>query len=237
MIFPEMSDLLIYVTGFLPLLGFLGIGGGERKRMQKRQASEARGLRMGLESYRTTPRPDVDLARREYRGLIEDPTKRGFSEGTVGKMFGRQADVATGQRSSFSNMLRRNLAGRGMGNTGAGLRAQMQFRESQDTGLRSAMRDIDLENENLKRQEYFGALSALPQIQSMEDEFNLRNFGTQLGTFRPEQEAMQQAYKPGFWGNLGPALLQAGATAFGGPIGGWAASKLLKPKSSGPYNL
>jgi len=109
----------------LGILGFLGIsfGGGQRKREAERTAGEARtlrgeigGFRGQLEGVRTTPRPDVDLLRSTYSGMISDPTKRGFSPEARTGMFARQAEVGAGARTGALQNIQRQAAAGGMTN-------------------------------------------------------------------------------------------------------------------------
>ncbi len=213
-------------------MGFLGIGGGQRKKEAEKTQAAARGLRedigrfrTGMETYRTAPRPDVDLLRSQYRGMVEDPSRRGFSPETVSAMYARSAEPLVGARQSMANKLRQAYNAQGMGATGGYQRALMETQPAYEGQLRGAQRDIDLRNEELKRSELWQALQGVAGTQEMEDAFNRAmygleagTYGEELGTFGPELEAQKQAYKS-VWGPFLQNLLGQAVGGFGYGLG------------------
>jgi hypothetical protein len=115
---------------------------------------------------------------------------------------------------------------------------QKAYDEGFEGRNRASMRDIQIENEKMKRGEYMQALGYMPQLQELEDRWNLSSMGQQAGmlgmeaenwrdigrTFpmelealSPQMQAYQQAYRPGFWGQLGSSFAQglgSGAAGF-----------------------
>ena len=138
---------------------------------------QAGAYTQSIKDWRTADRPDFNLVSQNYRDMITDPSKRGFSDATTGKMFSRQADVLGGAKSQYENNVRRNIAATGMGSTGAGIRALQSYEPGFQSSLRSSMRDIDLENENLKRSELFKSMEGLQGQQAYMDELQKSGLG------------------------------------------------------------
>jgi hypothetical protein len=208
------------------------------------QRGELAGFRGTISGARTAPRPDVEKLRSSFSGMIDDPSKRGWSADTINKMHTRSADIGTGQKTSFMRNIGKNIAARGMGNTGAGIRSLQEFDEGQDARSRTAAREVDIGAAEAGRSDLWNAMSGLSDVQRGEDAFQGNMLGMegntlnaigdtygdqaqgQLATFAPEANAYETAYKPGFWGNLGSSLasslgqsIGSGFGTFGMPLG------------------
>ena len=183
--------------------GFLGFGGGERKREAKKTAAEAKGLRAEIGKWRE-----------RFEPMITDPTKRGFSPEVIAKMKGQAAEPIAGARTSMQRALQRSIAAQGMGGTGAYNRAIMQSEPRFTEALRSSMRDIDIAAEQASREDLWRAYG-----------MQAGTFGEQLGTFNPQLAAQHEAYKS-VWG---PALAGIAQAAVGGAGSGFGYAMGRKP--------
>jgi hypothetical protein len=208
------------------------------------RTSQLQPQRAALETARTGPRPDIELARREYTNIINNPAARGYDAATLNKMRGVQSDVSAGQRGSYLKDMRRQVQAQGLGNTGTALRNLNQYTEGNEARTRAAFRDIDIANAQQGRGEYLEAVKSMPGLQSMEDQYNTNMFQLQnqvlgqeansyglqgatfpmeTGTMYPELQATAGAYRPGFWGQMGSAFAQGlGSGAAGLVTGGVA---------------
>jgi hypothetical protein len=205
------------------------------------RTGELQPQRAKIEAQRTAPRPDVELARREYTNIINNPAARGYDAATLNRMRGVQSDVSAGQRGSYLKDMRRQVQAQGLGNTGTAIRNLNQYTEGNEARTRAAFRDIDIANAQQGRGEYLEAVKSMPGLQSMEDAYNQNMFQLQnqvLGqeanayqlqgatfpmetqTMQPELEATQGAYRPGFWGQLGSSLAQGIGSGVAGLISG-----------------
>src|SRR5436190_4736063 len=164
--------------------------GGQRKKEAQTTIGEARAIGGSFGG----------LAGR-YKAMAEDPTKLGLSPAIRSAMLARQGELISGQQQRAGMDINRRLASQGMSNTGAGIRATMAM-APQYAGLqREGARDIDIANEQMRREELF---------RSMQGEAGA--YGGQLEALSPELAAQQQAYKS-MWG---PALTNiAGGAASG----------------------
>jgi hypothetical protein len=170
--------------------GFLGFGGGTRKKEAVRTMGDVRGLRGSFQ----------DLAGR-YKTMASDPSKLGLSPAIRSAMLARQGEMISGQQQRAGMDVNRRLASQGMSNTGAGIRATMAMAPQFAGMQREAGRDIDIANEQMQREELF---------KSMQGEAGA--YGGALETFSPELAYQNQAYKS-MWG---PALTQIAGAAIGG---------------------
>jgi hypothetical protein len=212
--------------------------GGYREELGGFRRQHLEPMRYRMEEMRTAPRPDIETARGAYKKIIESPEARGFSPETVRSMYGAATEAGAGARGSYLRDIGKSLAASGMGHTGAGLRMQKAYDEGFEARNRASMRDIQIENEKMKRGEYMRAVEQMPALQEMENRWNLQNMAQQAGmlgmeaenwqdigrtypmelqALSPQMQAYEQAYRPGFWGQLGSSFAQglgSGAAGF-----------------------
>lgn len=106
---------------------------------------------------------DTSQLRSLFSGMISDPSKRGYDDATVAKMYGKAADVATGAKTNLVQNLNKNAAASGMGSTGAVMRNVMTANEGLSGQLLSAQRDVDLANAEAQRADLWNAAAGLGQ--------------------------------------------------------------------------
>lgn len=163
---------------------------GRRGEFQDQRKGIA-GFRQGLESWRTAPREDVGMARGVYSGMVSDESKRGYSPTALTGMRGRMADTLAGARRTTMEDLSRRVAASGMGRTGVGLRAGLDYGRDYARQQREGMRDIDIANETAKREDLFRSTQGLQDIQKSEDAFQATNYGMQGQTYDQNLQALQ----------------------------------------------
>jgi len=195
---------------------------------------------------REQSRADINDARSMYGGMLDDPSKRGYSESDVAKMYGKQADVARAGGRDLSRSLTKASAAGGMGGTGAMMRNAMVANEDMSGKLISAQRDVDLANAEQKRKDLWAAATGMMDVGTMEqknaEQIRLENQaymqqqqdsldaenrfwgGTIMPTYTQQTEAYEQANQPGFWGNLATQMLSSAA----GAATGAGVTRLLK---------
>jgi hypothetical protein len=93
-------------------------------------------------------------------GMMNDPSKLGYSPETKGLMFGRQADALSGARATFGKENNRQVAAQGLSNTGQAMRNQMQYDTGYASNLRAAGRDVELADAEAKRSDTWNAINA-----------------------------------------------------------------------------
>ncbi len=171
--------------------GFLGFGGGQRKKDALKTQAAARGIRTGLQP------------------MIDDPTKRGFSPATLMKMKGQAAEPISGARTSMQRALQRSIAAQGMGGTGMYNRAILQSTPRFTEALRSSTRDIDIAGEQAGREDLWNAYQM--QLGTFNPEMAAQQ-QAHKSMWGPALAGLAQSAIGGFGGSFGAA---AGKKAFG----------------------
>ena len=196
-----------------------------------------------VETIRQAPRPDVEAARGYYRGILEDPGRGRWSPETVRGMYSQATEAGAGGRNAFLKEMNRQVRAAGMGHTGASLRNLQTYDEGFEARNRASMRDIQIANELQAREAMKGAATGAASLQEMEDRWNLLNLSQQanllgmeqtsynqqgatypmeLQALDPQMAAYQQAYRPGFWGQLGSTFAQGLGSGLAGLATGGA---------------
>jgi len=175
---------------------FSAFTGGTRKKQAEKTISDIRGTRSSFQ----------DLAGR-YKTMSSDPTKLGLSPAIRSAMLARQGELISGQQQRAGMDVNRRLAAQGMTNTGAGIRATMAMAPQFAGMQREGARDIDIANEQMKREELF---------KSMQGEAGA--YGGALETYSPELAFQNQAYKS-MWGPALTGILSGAAQGVGYGLG------------------
>jgi len=161
---------------------FSAFTGGTRKKQAERTIGDIRGLRG------------------QYMDIATDPTKRGLSPAIRSAMLARQGELISGQQQRAGMDINRRLASQGMSNTGAGIRATMAMAPQFAGMQREGARDIDIANEQMSRNELFGALQGAGS------------------TFAPELGFQNEAYQSK-WGPALTGILSGAASGIGYGLG------------------
>ena len=193
-------------------------------------------------------RGNLSAASTLYNRMLTDPSARGYDQSTVNSMFGRQADALSGARGAFQKSAGQQLAAQGLSNTGAGMRALMNYDTGYGANMRSAARDVELANAEAKRSDLWNAgqgaervASGWGDIQGREDAWKNANAQLRAQALGMNQSALggetdlqalasgqygqmagqlQQKNRPGFWGNLGSSLAQGFGSGLGQLLAG-----------------
>jgi len=104
---------------------------------------------------------DVGVQRGVYQEMIDDPSKRGYGQDTVNKMYGKLAGTAQGAATDLSRNLNKASAALGVGNTGASMRNVMTGNERLSSDLLGATRDVDLEQAKASREDLWAATKGM----------------------------------------------------------------------------
>lgn len=162
--------------------GFLGFGGGDRKKSYMNAANDARGIRTamgstyrpqyssirsGMQAYQTDRNNTAEsypTIRSGWTDLATNPMrpdqgyKAGYSPETVNQMRTAASDTVAGGRANAMRNINRQAAAQGMGNTGAAMRQVAALEPKWTSEAISARRGADLdaaEAERLDRQKNY----------------------------------------------------------------------------------
>jgi hypothetical protein len=148
-------------------------------------------FRQGMEADRTSATGDIGTLRSFMTGVMSDPSKRGYDEGTLQGMRSRAMDTIAGARRAQMAQLSKQVAAAGMGNTGIGIRATQDYGRDAARQMREAMRDIDISQGEASREDLWKGAQGLQNVQGMD----LANRGQQLQSMGLSQNAMDQYLK------------------------------------------
>lgn len=107
---------------------------------------------------------DTAAARQRYQEMMNDPSKRGYGDDTLNKMYGKQADIATASKGNLQRDLNKAAAAGGMGGTGAAMRNAMTANERLSSDLLGSRRDIDIANAEASREDLNRATSGMLDV-------------------------------------------------------------------------
>lgn len=148
-----------------------------------------------------------------FKGMVMDPSQRGYDAATVNEMRGSATGALAGARRSQLQDINRNVAASGMGNTGLGVRAAMQSGRDYMAQQRTANRDVDLAQAEAKRNDLWNAQRAWEGGLNMgSNMFNQQMAAAQgqQGTYEAmartlgaKVPALTGAHNTSFWGNWG----------------------------------
>jgi hypothetical protein len=201
--------------------------GQARQNIWGTMAPKYSGFQQTAENLRTAARPDTELARGAYKGMMATP---GYSPDALNKMYGRSADVARGEGANLERGLQKTAASSGLSNTGAMMRNVGVASKQRGGQLIGAQRDIDLQNELQKKQDIWQGAQGIMGVQGSEDAWqkammdaalsgigaeNQFYSGTIMPSYSQQTQAYQAAHQPGFWGQLGSSLASGIGSAAG----------------------
>jgi len=158
-------------------MGFLGIGGSDRKSAYRRVSDAAAGIRTdlgnyrpqygsirgGIQAYQTDRNNTAEsypTIRSGWTNEINEPFrpdqtyKEGYDPATVQAMRTSQSDIVAGGRTRASNEINRQAAAQGMQNTGAAMRSVMAMEPTWTAKSQAGRRTADLDAAEAARLDY-----------------------------------------------------------------------------------
>jgi hypothetical protein len=98
-----------------------------------------------------------------FKGMVMDPTKRGYSPETVNAMRANATGAVAGQKRSTETDVRKQIAASGMGNTSMATHMARRMGNDAASQMRTANRDVDLEQAEAQRSDLWNATTAWGQ--------------------------------------------------------------------------
>jgi hypothetical protein len=132
-----------------------------------------------------------------YKGMVEDPSKRGYSAEIQNAMRGNATGALAGARRSTMENVNKNIAASGMGNTGMATHMARKMGKDYATQQREANRDIDIANAEAQRADLWNATQAW--LAGMGGESDTQTRAAQIEGM--QVPALTGAHDVSFWGD------------------------------------
>lgn len=129
-----------------------------------------------------------------FKNMMSDPSMLGYSPEVLNAMRGVSTGAITGAKRSAIADVDRQVAAQGMGNTGMGIRMAGNLGNQAMVQQREANRDIDLENAEAQKRDFWQASQGWGQGIQGQQQAQTADATTDLNR--------QQVGNQGFWGTV-----------------------------------
>lgn len=145
-------------------------------------------------------------------GMMNDPSKRGYSADTVNAMRANATDAIAGQKQSTEANVKKQIAASGMGNTGMATHMARRMGKDAMTQQRQANRDVDLAQAEAQRDDLWKATQGYGTAANMnlQNRAGEQNYWNQMNKLTSDYIGYAQS-EPSFWNSF--------KTSFGSSLG------------------